>query len=64
MKGQAWDELEKRFHHAMVGIYETAKRELCDNETCFLQVLSVQGGVAPAKHLLWTTAPSEGFTTL
>jgi hypothetical protein len=33
------DETERRFHRAMVGIYETAKRELGYNATRFLQNL-------------------------
>jgi hypothetical protein len=57
-------ELERRFHGAMVGIYETAKRELGYNATRFLQMLSEQGGLATARQLLWSDTPSEGFTTL
>jgi hypothetical protein len=63
-KGQTLDQLERKFHRAMVGIYETSKRELGYDATRFLQMLSEQGGVATAKHLLWNNAPSEGFTTL
>jgi hypothetical protein len=48
----AVDELECRFHRAMVGIYETAKRELGYNATRFLQMLSEQGGLATARQLL------------
>ncbi|MEV1246428.1 hypothetical protein [Nonomuraea sp. NPDC049750] len=58
------DELERQFHRAMVGIYETAKRELGYNATRFLQMLSERGGVETAKYLLWADAPSDGFTTL
>jgi hypothetical protein len=64
VKGADVEDLEKRFHRAMAGIYETAKRELGYNVTRFLQMLSEQGGVATARHLLWSSAPSEGFTTL
>jgi hypothetical protein len=58
------DELDRRFHRAMIGIYETSKRELGYNATRFLQMLSEQGGVATARQLLWSDAPSDGFTTL
>jgi hypothetical protein len=58
------DEIERQFNRAMVAIYETAKRELGYNATRFLQMLSEHGGVATAKQLLWTDAPSDGFTTL
>lgn len=58
------DELERRFHQAMVSIYNTAKRELGYNATRFLQMLSQQGGLATAKQLLWDDRPSDGFTTL
>ena len=58
------DDLERRFNGAMVSIYETAKRELGYNATRFLQMISEQGGLTTAKQLLWSSAPSEGFTTL
>ena len=46
------DEVERRFHRAMVGIYETAKRELGYNATRFLQMVSEQGGLVTARQLL------------
>jgi hypothetical protein len=58
------DDTERRFHRAMVGIYEIAKRDLGYNATRFLQMLSEQGGLATARQLLWSSTPSEGFTTL
>jgi hypothetical protein len=58
------DEIERRFHRAMISIYETAKRELGYNATRFLQMISEQDGLATARQLLWSDAPSEGFTTL
>jgi hypothetical protein len=48
----------------MISIYETAKRELGYNATRFLQMISEQGGLPTARQLLWSDAPSEGFTTL
>lgn len=58
------EEIERRFHRAMISIYETAKRELGYNATRFLQMISEHGGLATARQLLWSEAPSEGFTTL
>ncbi len=58
------DEVERRFHRAMIAIYETAKRELGYNATRFLQMLSEQGGLVTARQLLWSDAPSDGFTAL
>ena len=57
-------EIERQFHRAMISIYETAKRELGYNATRFLQMISEHGGLAAARQLLWSDAPSEGFTTL
>jgi hypothetical protein len=54
----------KQFHRAMVGIYETAKRDLGYNATRFLQMISEHGGLATARQLLWSDTPSDGFTTL
>jgi hypothetical protein len=57
-------DLEMRFHDAMIAIYEIAKREYRYNATRFLQMVSEQGGLAAARTLLATSAPSEGFTML
>ena len=62
--GAAVDEVERRFHRAMIGIYGTAKRELGYNATRFLQMVSEHGGLVTARQLLWSDAPSDGFTTL
>lgn len=58
------NELERRFHRAMIAIYETAKRELGYNATFFLRMLSEQGGLATARQLIWSDKPSDGFTAL
>jgi hypothetical protein len=58
------DDLERQFNRAMVSIYETAKRDLGYNATRFVQMISEQGGLTTARQLLWSSAPSEGFTTL
>ena len=58
------DEVERRFHRAMIAIYETSKRELGHSATRFVQMVSQQGGLVAARQLLWSDAPSDGFTTL
>ena len=45
---RAVDEVERRFHRAMISIYETAKRELGYNATRFVQMISEQGGLVTA----------------
>jgi hypothetical protein len=69
MEGQASREpsisqTERKFHQAMVQIYETAKRDLGYNATRFLKMVSQDGGLATAKRLLRSDTPSDGFTTL
>lgn len=56
--------LEAQFHQAMVDLYVTAKRDCHYNATYFLRMVSEQGGLATAKHLLATDTPSDGFTQL
>lgn len=56
--------LEDQFHQDMVGIYETAKRELHYNASYFIQMVAEQGGVRAARKLLHTTQPSAGFSVL
>jgi hypothetical protein len=53
------DEVERRFHRAMISIYETAKRELNYNATRFLQMLSEQGGLVTEFASLFTDADRE-----
>jgi hypothetical protein len=62
--GAAVDEVERRFDRAMIGIYETAKRELNYSATRFLRMVSEHGGLVTARQLLWSDIPSDGFTTL
>ncbi len=57
-------ELEQAFHGAMVQIYERARSEAGYNATRFLQMLSEQGGLATARHLLDASVVSDGFTAL
>jgi hypothetical protein len=56
--------LERRWHQAMVSIYEVAKRDLGYNATRFIQMVAEQGGLAAARQLISSAQPSEGFTTL
>jgi hypothetical protein len=55
---------EKRFHQAMIQLYQDAKRETSYNASRFLQMVSEQGGLATAHRLLAGAQPSEGFTAL
>lgn len=57
-------ELEQQFHKAMVQVYENAKRYCNYRATYFLQMVSERGGLAAAKYLISTDAPSDGFTKL
>lgn len=58
------DEVERQFNKAMVGIYESAKRETRYNATRFLQMISEQEGVGSARQLLYSSHVSDGFTAL
>ncbi|GLY74091.1 hypothetical protein Airi01_023580 [Actinoallomurus iriomotensis] len=62
--GEMTNETERRFHLAMVEIYQTAKRELGYNAKRFIQMVSDQGGLATARQLLWSDQISDGFETL
>ena len=56
--------LEKQFHQDMIGIYETAKRELHYNASYFIQMVAEHGGLKTAQKLLWAADVSSGFTVL
>ena len=56
--------LERRFHRAMIEIYQKAKRETGYNATRFLQMVSELGGLAAARRLLAAPVVSDGFTAL
>ncbi|MEV4566785.1 hypothetical protein AB0K12_23705 [Nonomuraea sp. NPDC049419] len=58
------NETERRFHLAMVDIYQTAKRDLGYNASRFIQMVSERGGLATARQLLWSDQISDGFETL
>ena len=58
------NDLERRFHRAMIDIYEKAKRETGYNATRFLQMVSEIGGVVAARRLLAAPVVSDGFTAL
>jgi hypothetical protein len=63
-RGKSVQDVEKKFHQAMVTVYESAKRETGYNAVRFLQMLSEQGGVATARQLLHSSHVSDGFTAL
>jgi hypothetical protein len=56
--------LEDQFHRDMVGIYETAKKELRYNASYFIQMVAEHGGLKAARKLLAASEPSSGFTVL
>ena len=58
------NDLEKRFHRAMLDVYEKAKNEAGYNAVKFLQMVSAQGGLETAKVLINSRAPSSGYTAL
>ncbi|WP_169950080.1 hypothetical protein [Microbispora sp. H11081] len=58
------NETERRFHRAMVEIYQAAKRDLGYNASRFIQMVSERGGLATARQLLWSDQISDGFETL
>ena len=57
-------ELEAQFNAAMLGVYQSAKRECGYNATRFLQMLADLGGMETARRLVLSSAPSDGFTAL
>jgi len=56
--------LRDQFHQDMVGIYETAKKEVKYNASYFIQMVAEYGGVKAAQKLLAMPEPSSGFTVL
>jgi hypothetical protein len=64
MSGKSHPYLEDQFHQDMVGIYETAKRELRYNASYFIQRVAEYGGLKTAQKLLAAREPSSGFTVL
>jgi hypothetical protein len=57
-------ELEKRFHRAMIGVYERAKAEAGYDARRFIGMLGDRDGVEVAKYLIRADKPSEGYTAL
>ena len=58
------NELEKRFHRAMLDVYEKAKTEAGYNAVKFLQMVTANGGLETAKTLVNSRTPSDGYTAL
>jgi hypothetical protein len=56
--------VEAAFTSAMREIYRRAKAELGYNASYFIQMLANDGAVTTARHLVMSSRPSEGFTTL
>ncbi|WP_284640790.1 hypothetical protein [Paenibacillus silviterrae] len=59
------DELKLKFHRAMLGIYQTAKKDLGYNANRFVQMLtSPDESVRTAKKFVLSNTPSDGFSEL
>lgn len=56
--------IERDFHRAMLGIYQSALVECGYRATRFLQMVNERGGVQAAKDLLRAGGYSEGLTAL
>lgn len=56
-------DLEKKFHRAMIGIYEEAKKNGY-TPSYFLRMIAEYGAVETAQQLVNSDKPSEGFTRL
>lgn len=57
-------ELEKRFHAAMLNVYQRAKAEVGYNASRFLSMVTEQGGYEAARTLLHAQNVSDGYTAL
>ena len=58
------DDLEMRFHQAMLGIYDEAAQQLGYYPTYLRRMVEEQGGLLAAKRLLQGDTPSSGFERL
>jgi hypothetical protein len=56
--------LEAQFHEAMIGIYESAKREVHYTAHRFLEMVDRLGGVPAARRLVTAPNASDGYTRL
>jgi hypothetical protein len=58
------DDLEIQFHEQMVNIYRNALTQAHYKATKFLEMVTMQGGLAAAKALLHTPHLPDGFAEL
>ena len=58
------EELEQKFHHAMLGVYREVKLKVGYNATRFFHMVGEHGGLSAAQVLLATPEVSDGFTEL
>ena len=59
------EQLKLNFHRAMLGIYQTAKKELGYNANRFVQMLtSPEESIRTAKRFVMSQTPSDGFSEL
>lgn len=57
-------ELERRFHYAMIVLYRRAKDECGYNSIRFLNMINEYGGLETARILLNSTVVSDGYTAM
>ena len=58
------DNLEDKFHKAMIDVYQNALRDCTQRAAYFLQMVGRQGGVETAKKLLQSNDIEHGSTAL
>lgn len=59
------EHLKLKFHRAMLGIYQTAKKDLGYNANRFVQMLtSPDESIRTAKKFVLSQSPSDGFSEL
>jgi len=58
------DSLESQFHEQMINIYRNALTQANYNAKKFLEMVTMQGGLAAAKALLHTPYLPDGFAAL
>lgn len=58
------NDLERKFHNAMIDVYRKADKECGYKATRFLQMLGEKGGVKTAKELISKDGGTEGFLKL
>lgn len=58
------DDLEQKFHQAMLDVYHNALSECNYRATIFFRMVNETGGLKAARQLLWKDEASSGFAKL